>query len=725
VVKGHLIDLWRHKGEYRPGWLGLGGLAEDTYRSFALRRMQTRGENWALTARVHLCMEPTSTIFRFGDYESRSRTRELYVRGSKLKIRPQPLRVLNLLLSRAGDVVTREELRRELWSSEIFVDFEHVLNTSIKEIRAVLSDSATEPRYVETLPKLGYRFIAPVEKIEPMSDAATQAAATPSGAAENPTAAADGQRATATSLPPTSADDHAAAEAATTAPGPARPNARYALAAILLAVLLAGGLMAAYRWTHAPAKRTTTAASRAMIAVLPFKNLTGDASQEYFSDGLTEEMIAQLGHIDPQHLGVIAGTSVMHYQNSAAPLEQIARELGVQYVLEGSVRREADKVRITAQLIQLSDQTHLFAREYDRQLDSVLSVQAEIAREISDEIQSALGQRGAGAQQAVVAVPVAPKSYEAYDDYLKGRYFWNKRTPAGFEAAAEYFQQSIAKDPAYARAYAGLADTYALMAEYYVAPPAEVIPKARAAALKASNRDDQLAEAHASLALIAQNYDWDWPTAEKEFRRAIELDPNYATGHHWYAEHLAFEGRFDEAFAEMNRALQLDPLSLIMKADQGMFLYYSRQYDRAIVQMHEVLEMDPTFSRGHMIVFSYLETGRLDDALAEIGSWKHAHLGFWIPSLEVQVYTRTNHPEEARRAMEELKESARKQDIDPVAFVGAYIAEKDYEGAFASLDAAVARHSPTLTSLKVDPVYDPIRSDPRFQALLRRVGLAQ
>jgi TolB-like protein/DNA-binding winged helix-turn-helix (wHTH) protein/Tfp pilus assembly protein PilF len=658
-------------------------------------------------------MEPTSTIFRFGDYESRSRTRELYVRGSKLKIRPQPLRVLNLLLSRAGDVVTREELRRELWSSEIFVDFEHVLNTSIKEIRAVLSDSATEPRYVETLPKLGYRFIAPVEKIEPMSDAAAQAAATPSGAAENPTAS---------SLPPTSTGDPEAAETVTTAE---RPNTRYALAAILLAMLLTGGLIAAYRWTHAPAKRTETVASRAMIAVLPFKNLTGDASQEYFSDGLTEEMIAQLGRIDPQHLGVIAGTSVMHYENSAAPLEQIARELGVQYVLEGSVRREADKVRITAQLIQLSDQTHLFSREYDRQLDSVLSVQAEIAREISDEIQSALGQRSAGVQQAVVVIPAAPKSYEAYDDYLKGRYFWNKRTPAGFKAAAEYFQQSIAKDPAYARAYAGLADTYALMAEYYVAPPAEVIPKARAAALKALNLDDQLAEAHASLALIAQNYDWDWPTAEKEFRRAIELDPNYATGHHWYAEHLAFEGRFDEAFAEMNRALQLDPLSLIMKADLGMFLYYSRQYDRAIVQMHEVLEMDPTFSRGHMIVFSYLETGRLDDALAEIGSWKHAHLGFWIPSLEVQVYTRTNHPEEARRAMEELKESARKQDIDPVAFVGAYIAEKDYESAFASLDAAVARHSPTLTSLKVDPVYDPIRGDARFQALLRRVGLAQ
>jgi TolB-like protein/DNA-binding winged helix-turn-helix (wHTH) protein len=671
-------------------------------------------------------MEPTTTIFQFGDYESRSRTRELYVRGSKLKIRPQPLRALNLLLSRAGDVVTREELRRELWSSEVFVDFEHVLNTSIKEIRAVLNDSATEPRYIETLPKLGYRFIAQVTKIEPVPEPVAQAVAATGGPASAEFSAEPkiGEEA---SLPLTDERNlvSSAAESAGPVTGSGAPRAasRYVLAALLGVILLTAGAFARYRWTHASARRTPTVAGRAMIAVLPFKNLTGDASQEYFSDGLTEEMIAQLGRIDPQHLGVIAGTSVMHYENSAAPLDQIGRELGVQYVLEGSVRREADKVRITAQLIQLQDQTHLFSREYDRQLTSVLAVQGEIAQEISDEIQSALNPRSAGGQPAV-NIPAAPKSYEAYDDYLKGRYFWNKRTVAGFKEAANNFQLSVANDPGYARSYAGLADTYALIAEYNVAPPDEVIPKARAAALKALSLDDQLAEAHASLALIAQNYDWDWPTAEKEFRRAIELDPNYATGHHWYAEHLAFEGRFDEAFAEMNRALKLDPLSLIMKADQGMFLYYSRQYDRAIAQMHEVLEMDPDFSRAHMIVFSYLESGKMDEALAEIGSWKGAQFGFWTPSLEVEVYTRANRPGEARRAMEELKQSAAKRDVDPVAFVRAYIALKDYESAFVWLTAAVARHSPTLTSLKVDPVYDPIRSDPRFQVVLRRVGLA-
>src|SRR3984957_5500333 len=579
-------------------------------------------------------MEPTSTVFRFGDYESRSRTRELYVRGSKLKIRPQPLRVLNLLLSRAGDVVTREELRRELWSSEVFVDFEHVLNTSVKEIRAVLNDSATEPRYIETLPKLGYRFIAPVEKIEPVAETLTPPLAPPS-TISNPAdvknleaaslLSASGKTSADDSYPAADADkdaDQDADRVATRAMPAPSSRPRYAIAAIVIAVVVLGGAIAAYRSTHAHAKtHLASAAEPAMIAVLPFKNLTGDATQDYFSDGMTEEMIAQLGHENPQRLGVIARTSVMHYQNSTEPLEQIARELGVQYVLEGSVRRDADKVRITAQLIRVSDQTHILSREYDRELHSVLAVQGEIAQEISDEIRTILGDPTAGAGRLAATTGAAttdPKSFEAYDDYLKGRYFWNKRTPDGFREAARQFQQSIAKDPGYARAYAGLADTYALMAEYYLGPPDELIPKARAATLKALSLDEQSAEAHASLALIAQNYDWDWQTAEKEFRRAIELDPNYATGHHWYAEHLAFQARFAEAFAEMQRALKLDPFLLIMKTNRVVFLYFSRQYGRSIEQFREVLEIDPDFLRSHMIVFPVLQSGRSDGALGEL-----------------------------------------------------------------------------------------------------------
>jgi TolB-like protein/DNA-binding winged helix-turn-helix (wHTH) protein len=694
-----------------------------------LRGLRATGENLT-TLQLVEAMEPTSTVFRFGDYESRSRTRELYVRGSKLKIRPQPLRVLNLLLSRAGDVVTREELRAELWSSEIFVDFEHVLNTSIKEIRAVLNDSATEPRYIETLPKLGYRFIAPVEKIEPAADAS---APNWGQQAANPADAANSAAGSLLSAPENTVAEYSAADedAARAIPADAS-RSRYAIAAIVIAVLALGGAFAAYRATHAhPHSKAPLAstAEPAMIAVLPFKNMTGDAKQDYFSDGMTEEMIAQLGQENPQRLGVIARTSVMHYQNSNEPLEQIARELGVQYVLEGSVRRDADKVRITAQLIRVSDQTHILSREYDRELHSVLAVQGEIAQEISDEIQTALGQPTTSAARPAAAAAAAGtanvKSFEAYDDYLKGRYFWNKRTGPGFQEAARQFQQSIDKDPGYARSYAGLADTYAVMAEYYVEPPDQLIPKARAAALKALSLDERSAEAHASLALIAQNYDWDWQTADQEFRRAIELDPNYATGHHWYAEHLAFEGRFDEAFAEMQHALQLDPLSLIMKADLGVFYYFARQYDRAIAQLHEVIEMEPSFSRAHMIVFPYLETGRADEALADIEARKKAGVNFWLLSTEGQVYARTNRIELAQRALEEAKKSAPKESTDPMAFVGAYVALKDDNRAISYLNEAVAKHSPGLTSLKVDPMFDPLRSDARFQAILSRVGLGR
>jgi Tfp pilus assembly protein PilF len=285
---------------------------------------------------------------------------------------------------------------------------------------------------------------------------------------------------------------------------------------------------------------------------------------------------------------------------------QIGRELGVQYVLEGSVRRDAGKVRVSAQLIQMSDQTHLWARQYDRDLSNLLGLQGEIAQEIGDEIQLTLGENKSA---SAISKAQIPKSYEAYDLYLKGRYFWNKRTPEGFEEAIKYFQQAIAKDPDYARAYAGLADCYALLPGYTMTiPQTEALPKARAAALKALQLDERLAEAHTSMALIAENYDWDWQTAEKEYRRAIELNPNYATAHHWYAEYLTWNGRFDEALRESERARQLDPLSLIIAADNAMIFYYSRQYDRAEKGFNAVLEMEPTFPRAHMVRSVYVET---------------------------------------------------------------------------------------------------------------------
>ena len=375
--------------------------------------------------------------------------------------------------------------------------------------------------------------------------------------------------------------------------------------AVIVSVAVAFVLIAGFAiWPWRSRRSAADPEAKIMLAVMPFENFTGDPGEDYFSDGLTEEMISQLGDLDPAHLGVIARTSVMHYKHSQESIPQIGKELGVQYVIEGSVRRDSERVRITAQLIQVKDQSHVWAREYDRDLGHLLELQGEIAREVANEIDTSLnGRRRIQAAQGVASRPPGTKSYVAYDLYLKGRYFWNKRTEEGFHQAADYFQLAIDKDANYAQAYAGLADTFSLMSTWYMGPQNELMPKARAAALRALELDEGLAEAHASLALIEENYDYDWPGSEKEFRRAIELNPQYATAHQWYAEFLSRQGRFDEAFAESSQAQQLDPLSLIIATDHASILYYSRQYESAIEQYRSVLELDPAndHAQGSMI----------------------------------------------------------------------------------------------------------------------------
>ena len=661
-------------------------------------------------------MSTPTEDFRFGPFESRPSSRELYRHGLKIKIRPQPLQLLNSLLSRPGEVVTRESLREQLWSSETFVDFEQGLNTAVKELRAALGDVASDPRYIQTLPKLGYRFIGRVEVVaRPVNQVRDVSLQRGPGVASQ----TDGGDLSASDEPAFVKAGEVEVAETTSARGP------WALgvALALIAALSAGGY---FYWSRLHKRTQPAVDGRRMLAVLPFENLTGDASQEYFSDGLTEEMIAQMGHTDPQHLGVIARTSVMHYKHTNEQIDQIGRELGVQYILEGSVRRDADKMRITAQLIQTKDQSHIWSHEYDRSPNSLLSLQGEIAQEISDAIQLTIGNRGP-MQSALAAASPAPKSYEAYDLYLQGRYFWNKRTADGFHRSVDCFEQAIGRDPGYARAYAGLADSYALMAAYYIAPQDELIPKARAAALKALELDASLAEAHASLALIARNYDWDWQTAEKEFRRAIALDPNYATGHQWYAEHLAFSGRFDESFKEVELARQLDPLSLIIQADKAAGLYFARQYDLAIAQFRAVGAMEPGFSRTQMMANAYVQQGRFSEALANVETWSRPGDNdlAWVRCERSYIYGRAGQPERARLELDELLRYGRSHSLDPIIFVSPYVGVGDKDQAFAALEKSFAAHSPGLVTLRVEPAFDLLRSDPRFDDLLRRVGLAQ
>jgi TolB-like protein/DNA-binding winged helix-turn-helix (wHTH) protein/Tfp pilus assembly protein PilF len=637
---------------------------------------------------------------KFGDgFELDFAASRLSRSGRVLKLERIPMEVLLLLVQKRGQPVTREQIAEKIWGKDVHLDTDNSINGAVRKIRQVLKDDSEQPRFIQTITGQGYRFIAPVV------EAVTEAPREP-------------------------------APALSVLPGPLQPGAGVAprwtatlvLTGVAGVVIILVAVVLSLRWSQSQA-RAPRSGERTMLAVLPFENLTGDASQSYFSDGMTEEMITQLGSLDPHGLGVIARTSVMHYKNSQESLAQIGRELGVQYVLEGSVRRDANHVRITAQLIEMKDQTHMWARQYDRELKDLLVLQSEIAREISDEIQTSLGERKAvvsprqSQSQAAPLPTLSPQAYEAYNLYLKGLYFWNRRSVDGFQQAISYFQQATEKDPTYARAFVGLADSYALIGGYSGAPSGEYMDKARAAALRALQLDDSLPEAHAALALIVQNHDYDWQTAEKEFKRAIELNPNDATAHHWYAEHLTWRGRFDEALAESERARQLDPLSLIIAADNGAILYYSRQYDRAIAQFKAVRELDPYFPRSGLITDAYIQKGMFAEALAE--TQKHfLDESAWHYSNEAFIAGRAGRQQEADAALRKLLELNRRQPMDPIVIVQAYLGTRDKDQTIAWLEKAYAQHSNGLTALKVDPAYDPLRSDPRFQNLLARLGLA-
>jgi len=642
-----------------------------------------------------IAAEPTRS-YEFGVFTVELPEGELRKHGVRLKVQERPFQLLVCLLERPGEIISRDELRQRLWPDGTFVDFDHNISSAINKLRTVLNDVASNPRFIETVGSRGYRFLADVKRIS--SDPASSQAPK-QRTAEVPKIVASA-------------------------------GSRYqglwkvvAGTALLLSLLVAGY----FQWARRTSKSSAPVA-RVMVAVLPFQNLTGDPAQDYFSDGLTEEMIAELTRLNQDHLGVIARTSIMVYKQRPKPLDQIGRELGVQYVMEGSVRRDSSRVRITAELIQVKDQTHLWAREYDRELNNSLALQSEIAQEIGDEIQISLGDSNGVKAANHLASSHSTASYEAYDLYLKGRYFWNKRTTAGFLQAANYFQQAIAKDPGYASAYAGLADTFGLMSTWYAAPQQEFMPKAKAAALNALALDDSLAEAHASLALVAENYDYDWQTAEKEFRRAIQLNPDYATAHQWYAEYLAWQGRFDEALAESERARQLDPMSLIIATDRGAILFYARKYDRAIDQFRAVLDMNPGFTNTRSFLASaYVQQGKFAEALKENELMADAEKPQWHWAFTAYIYNHSGNVAQAQHALAKFEALSPRLRSDAIlARLVAYTGSSQpiqQEKAISLLEEAYKEHSPALTSIKVDPRYDNLRKDQRFQELLARMHL--
>ena len=619
---------------------------------------------------------PSIQTFRFGLFELDVRGGELRKRGLRVPLQGLPIQLLTILLENSGQVVTREDLRTRLWPADTFVDFDHSLHNAIARLREALGEDATNPRFIETLPRRGYRFLVPLS-----SSATSQT--TPQQAVP---------------------------------PGRRRLFASAVLALTVLAALLIGINSPAFRIRLFGNPSSSRIHS---LAVLPLKNLSNDPEQDYFADGITEAVITDLGKVGA--LRVISRTSVMRYKDTKKPLPEIAGELQVDVLVEGTVARSGNHVRITANLVQASPERHLWAESYERDLRDVITLQNDVANAIAREIQVNLTPQERS--RLSTSRTVNP---EAYQLYLKGRYFWNRRTQEGLKKAIDYFNQAIAVDPNYALAYSGVADCYPPLAYLGYVPPNEALSRAKASAAKALEIDESLAEAHATLGAEKMFQKWDWVGSEKEFKRSIELNPGYATAHSWYAQDLLAMSRFREGLEESKRAQQLDPFSLIINAGLAHRLYWARQYDQAIEQSQKTIELDPNFALAHWdLGLEYEQTGAPGQAIAEMtkavslsesNSLMMAGLG--------HAYAVSGNRAAALKIARELERRSHMEYVDPyaIALVYAGLAEKDQ--AFDYLEKAHEQRSPLFSFLNVEQMLDPIRSDPRFQQLVHRVGLA-
>jgi TolB-like protein/DNA-binding winged helix-turn-helix (wHTH) protein/Tfp pilus assembly protein PilF len=645
-------------------------------------------------------------LVRFGMYEVDLRTSELRKQGRKIKLQEQPCRILGILLEQRGEVVTREDLRKRLWSDDTFVDFDHSLNTAIMRLREALSDSSDNPVFIETLPRHGYRFIAPVEEVSG-SEVQKHEDAGPTALLEaHPSATELG-------------------DPSTGEPVPQRPKKRQMelRRALFLGGVLGLAVISVFaliqRYLGKPAAAIATPNQITSLVVLPMENLSADKDQAYFADGMTDELIAHLAKI--RSLRVISRTSSMEYKGTHKTLSQIARDLNVDAVVEGAVMRSGNRVRITAELVQVATDRHLWAETYESELGDILTLQSHVASAIVNEIRVKLTP-----EDQVRLATTRPVSTESYESYLKGRYYWNKRSQEGLTKAINYFQVAIEKDPQYALAYAGLADCYSIIGSAIVGtvPTAEVAPKARAAALKSLELDNTLAEAQTSLATVRFNYDWDWKAAASGFRRAEELNPSYATAYQRNSLYLMSMGRIGESIAEMNRAHSLDPLSVSMNFSLGWRLYMAREFDQAIEQLRNTIDMDPNFILPHLVLGqAYEQKKTYDQAIAELR--RAADISQNSPpalAALARTYAVSGRTSEAKKLLDLLMEQSKKQYVSPfyVAIVYAGLGENDQ--ALDWLEKAYKDRSNAIVFAKVDPQLDTLRSSPRFQSLLHRLA---
>lgn len=596
--------------------------------------------------------------------------------GRAVRLERQPMELLILLATRKDELVSRDEIAARLWGTDVFVDAEQSINRIVRKLRVALNDDPERPQFIETVVGKGYRFIGSIEAITRRTIETPIAEGTASASVE---------------------------------PGKRSPARRHA--AIGVAVVGIGVVLAVVIRQFGVHPATTLIRT---IAVLPFENMSGDAGQDFFADGMTDELTTDLAKIGS--LNVISRTSANRYRGRHETLAQIGRALNVNAIIEGSVVRAGGKVRITVQLIDVATERHLWADSYERDLEDVLRVQSTVALEVAHQVRVTL----TTSEQARLEAHRSVNS-DAYDAYLRGRYLLTTQSPDALRAAEAAFQQAIRLDPTYAAAYSGLSDSFSLLANYGVLSPGVAFPQAAAAANRSLTLDGTLAEAHASLGFAKQHYDWDWVGAEQEYKRAVQLSPSSTTTHLRYAELLSTLGRHDEAVAEIERAAALDPLSPLVASNVGRILYYARRYDEAIAVLTKALALDPSrvYSRIHL-ARCYEQKGMYADGLAEFERIKvffngQAGVGF------AHFYAVTGHRQEAKALLRNLLQQP--GDSDWFFLAGVYVALGDSDRAFASLETAYAKHDFYLPFLKVDPIMDPIRSDPRYTGLLVRLGM--
>jgi TolB-like protein/DNA-binding winged helix-turn-helix (wHTH) protein/Flp pilus assembly protein TadD len=626
---------------------------------------------------------PVARMLRFDSFELDLRAGELRKRGVRLRLQGQPLQVLATLLSHPGDLVTREELRAQIWPVDTFVDFDHSLHNAIARLREVLGDSAETPRYIETLPRRGYRFIAPVEGL--------------------PTAALERseQSTRATEVQP-----------------PVKQSRIRSAVALALLPLVAIGL--AIWLVQAFSHRASAAPALRSIAVLPMENLSGDAAQEYFADGMTDELITDLAKVNA--LRVISRTSVMRYKGTKKGLPEIARELNVDGIVEGSVTRSGQRVRITAQLLHGPTDRHLWAETYDRDLGDVLKLQSEVALAIAQQVRAKVTR-----QQQTRLRSARPVNPEAYEPYLRGRYYLETQFTMAepLNMAKNYFEESVGKDPGFALAYSGLADSYVYLAFSGQLSPERAYKPAKEALRKALELDDSIGEAHDTLGLLSWHYEWNWDAAEREFNQAIALAPSYSCAHEDRAGYLSFRGRRAEALVEMAKSNELDlgPSSAI--SESGVY-YQFRDYQGLLEASRRGVTSYPNeWIEHYYLGVGYEGTRKLLEAVSEYQKAVELSDGNLDASAALaHAFAGIGRIAEAEKILRDLKLKSKNEYVSPYVIATIYAGLGDKDGAFEFLEKAYQQRSLDLAShLKSDLRLDNLRSDPRYQELTRRVGL--